>query len=120
MQAFLQRIVNGGGRIDREYGLGHRRTDLLIQWPLDQGPPDEAQGFFGPVQRAVIELKILRKSLETTITEGLAQTTEYMDRVGAEEGYLVIFNRAPDTPWEEKCFARQEQHAGHRIGVWGM
>jgi len=29
MQAFLQRIVNSGGRIDREYGLGRRRTDLL-------------------------------------------------------------------------------------------
>nr|VFK65441.1 MAG: AAA-like domain-containing protein [Candidatus Kentron sp. UNK]VFK73246.1 MAG: AAA-like domain-containing protein [Candidatus Kentron sp. UNK] len=120
IQAFLQRIIvhdfgNGGGRIDREYGLGRRRTDLLAQWPLDAD-----QGFFGPVQRVVIELKILRKSLETTITEGLAQTTEYMDRVGAEEGYLVIFDRAPDTPWEEKCFARQAQHAGHRIGVWGM
>jgi len=43
MQAFLQRIVNSGGRIDREYGLG-RRTDLLVQWPLDK-----AQGFHGPV-----------------------------------------------------------------------
>ncbi len=40
MQAFLQRIVNSGGRIDREYGLGRRRTDLLVQWPMN-----EAQGF---------------------------------------------------------------------------
>ena len=125
MQAFLQRIVNGGGRIDREYGLGRRRTDLLIQWPLDQGPldqepPDGAQGFHGPVQRAVIELKILRKSLEATLEEGLAQTADYMDRVGTDEGYLVIFDRAPNKPWEEKCFARDEQHEEHRIGVWGM
>ncbi|MEZ5576659.1 MAG: hypothetical protein R3F44_13965 [Candidatus Competibacteraceae bacterium] len=36
LQAFLQRIVNGGGRIDREYGLGRKRTDLLVQWPLTQ------------------------------------------------------------------------------------
>ena len=28
MQAFLQRIINGGGRISREYGLGRKRTDL--------------------------------------------------------------------------------------------
>jgi len=34
LQAFLQRIVNGGGRIAREYGLGRGRTDLLLQWPL--------------------------------------------------------------------------------------
>ena len=33
LQAFLQRIVNSGGRIEREYGLGRMRTDLLIVWP---------------------------------------------------------------------------------------
>jgi len=115
MQAFLQRIVNSGGRIDREYGLGRRRTDLLVRWPLDA-----AQGFHGPVQRAVIELKILYKSLEATIKEGLAQTADYMDRVGTDEGYLVIFDRTPETPWEEKVLVRQEQYEKHRIGVWGM
>ena len=30
LQAYLQRIVNGGGRIEREYGLGRGRTDLLV------------------------------------------------------------------------------------------
>ena len=29
-QAFLQRLVNGGGRVEREYGLGRGRTDLLV------------------------------------------------------------------------------------------
>ena len=38
LQAFLQRVVNGGGRIEREYGLGRGRTDLLILWP-EGGPP---------------------------------------------------------------------------------
>ena len=36
MQAFLQRIINSGGRINREYGLGRKRTDLVIEWPLDK------------------------------------------------------------------------------------
>ena len=36
LQAFLQRIVNGGGRVNREYGLGRRRTDLFVEWPLDE------------------------------------------------------------------------------------
>ncbi len=31
--AFLQRVVNGGGFIDREYGVGRRRIDLLVRWP---------------------------------------------------------------------------------------
>ena len=35
MQAFLQRIVNGGGRVEREYGLGRMRTDLLVIWPVE-------------------------------------------------------------------------------------
>ncbi|MEI2782433.1 MAG: hypothetical protein V9H25_14685 [Candidatus Competibacter sp.] len=90
LQAFLQRIVNGGGRIDREYGLGRKRTDLLVQWPLD-----EARGFLGPVQRAVLELKLLHKSLEATLREGLAQTADYLDRTGAEEGHLLLFDRTP-------------------------
>ena len=37
LQAFLQRIVNGGGRIERDYGLGRQRVDLLILWPRPQG-----------------------------------------------------------------------------------
>ena len=38
LQAFLQRIVNGGGRITREYGLGRRRTDLYIDCLLYTSP----------------------------------------------------------------------------------
>jgi len=115
MQAFLQRIVNSGGHIDREYGLGRRRTDLLVQWPLD-----ESKGFHGLIQRVVIELKILHKSLETTVAEGLSHTADYMDRVGTQGGYLIVFDRTPDTPWEKKLFVREEQYERHRIGVWGM
>ncbi len=31
--AYLQRTVNGGGYIDREYGVGRGRIDLLVRWP---------------------------------------------------------------------------------------
>ena len=75
LQAFLQRIVNGGGYIDREYGLGRKRTYLLIRKPL-------TDGYDGPVQRIVLELKIKRYSLERTIDDGLQQTDSYMDGVG--------------------------------------
>ena len=115
LQAFLQRIVNGGGRIDREYGLGRKRTDLLVQWPLD-----EARGFLGPVQRAVVELKLLHKSLEATLREGLAQTADYLDRTGAEEGHLLLFDRTPGVLWEQKLFHRTEPYGSHLIQVWGM
>ncbi|GAB6058728.1 AAA family ATPase [Desulfonatronum parangueonense] len=116
LQAFLQRIVNGGGRLSREYGLGRRRTDLFLEWPLD-----EAQGFFGPVQRVVIELKLVhaRRSLESTLAEGLEQTADYADRVGAEEAHLVVFHRDPETGWEERIWNRREQFGKWDIVVWG-
>jgi hypothetical protein len=109
LQAFLQRIVNAGGRVEREYGLGRKRTDLLVLWPHPGG-----------VQRAVIELKVLHRSLEATLAEGLAQTWEYADRSAAEEAHLVVFDCTPAKPWEEKIFQRQERHGGMAITVWGM
>lgn len=116
MQAFLQRIVNGGGRISREYALGRKRTDLFLEWPLD-----EAQGFNGPVQRVVIELKLVLKGTpEAILPESLQQTADYADRVGADEAYLLIFDRRTGRSWEERCWQREEQCGGRRIVVWGM
>jgi len=117
LQAFLQRVVNGGGRIEREYGLGRGRLDLLVIWPAQDGP----------VQRVVIECKILRGSLEKTIREGLAQTFRYADTCGADEAHLVIFDRTEGKTWEEKLFCREEIYTGiadhpvqFPITVWGM
>lgn len=108
-QAFLQRVVNGGGRIEREYGLGRMRTDLLLPWPHSQG-----------TQKVVIELKLLHKTLEQTLATGLARTWEYLDQCGAEEGHLVIFDRTADKAWEAKLFHREELVRGKTIDVWGM
>ena len=109
LQAFLQRIVNGGGRIEREYGLGRLGTDLLVIWP-----------YTGGTQKAVIELKLLRKSLAQTTASGLEQTWAYMDRCAADEGHLVIFDRTPEKSWETKIFQRQERFQAQAITVWGM
>ena len=109
LQAFLQRIVNSGGRIEREYGLGRGRTDLMVIWKHERG-----------VQKTVIELKILYKTLEKTIADGLKQTAVYMDRCGSPEGHLIIFDRRPDKIWDEKIFRREELAEGKKVIVWGM
>ena len=109
LQAFLQRVVNGGGRIEREYGLGRKRTDLLVLWNHPGG-----------VQRAVLELKVGSHTSETLLDEGLAQTAGYMDRCGAKEGHLVIFDRSPARTWEEKIFHRTATQGAYTIHVWGM
>ena len=112
LQAFLQRILNSGGRIEREYGLGRLRTDLLLVWPL----PDDAGG----VQKAVIECKVLHRGLERTLREGLEQTRAYMDRCASSEGHLVIFDRTEGKSWEEKVYRRDETEGGSPVTVWGM
>lgn len=114
LQAFLQRIVNGGGYIDREYGLGRKRTDLLIRKPL-------TEGYGGPVQRIVLELKIKRYSLERTIEEGLQQTAAYMDAVGSvDEGHFIIFDRSKEKSWDERIWHKPYEYDGKIIMVWGM
>lgn len=115
LQAFLQRVVNGGGYIDREYGLGRGRTDLLITKPL-------TEQYGGPFQRIVMELKIFRSNMEETIRKGLEQTVEYMDRCGGtiNEGHFILFDRRPGIPWDEKIWHRTETCGGRTIEVWGM
>ena len=108
LQAHLQRIVNGGGRIEREYALGRGRTDLLIVWPHG-----------GRERRFVVECKLRRGELDRTVAEGIKQTRAYADRCGAEAGHLIVFDRAPDRRWAEKIFRRAPSGdgvAGHGLG----
>ncbi len=114
LQAYLQRVVNGGGYIDREYGLGRRRTDLLVRKPL-------TDSYGGPVQRIVLELKIKRGELGKVIEEGLEQTCAYMDLCGSvDEGHLIIFDRSGAKTWEERIWHKPYKHDGRTIIVWGM
>ncbi len=134
LQAFLHRIVNSVGRIEREYGLGRGRTDLLIIWPRAggagadgaSGAPSlpagggEPRGEDARVDRIVIECKVLHGSLERTIADGLEQTAAYMDRCAAQEGHLVIVDRSAGKSWNEKVFHRRTVSRGVTIDVWGM
>ncbi len=117
LQAFLQRVVNGGGRIEREYALGRMRTDLLIVWPPGRFAGTAEPGM--PARRHVVECKVLRGGLEATISKGVEQTVEYMDRSDAHSGHLVIFDRDEAKPWEEKIYRREESLEGREVTVWG-
>lgn len=129
LQAYLHRIVNAGGQVAREYGLGRGRTDLRISWKRDGGN-----------QLFVIECKVCRSrdGLETLIADGIRQTARYAAGCGAEEGHLVVFDQNPKRSWDEKIFRREarvrkspdgatweilaaEAEPGERlISVWGM
>lgn len=103
LMAFLQRIINGGGTILREYALGRGRVDLLIQWQK---------------QRIVLELKVKRR--KKTLMEGLTQTAKYMEISQATEGHLLIFDRDPMVPLNQRFKYSQETFQNHLIHVWAM
>src|SRR6056297_3529144 len=128
LQAFLQRIINGGGLIDREYGLGRKRTDLYIRWPIIENRfqnKDKAYPFpltYNPdnLQRIVMELKLKHNySLETVMDEGLKQTSAYVNKTGAKEAYLIIFDQE-NPNWDEKIFIEKKEYNGLAITVFGM
>ncbi|GHV93543.1 hypothetical protein AGMMS50268_40460 [Spirochaetia bacterium] len=99
LMAFLQRVTNGSGRIEREYAAGRGRMDLAVEY----------QGSWN-----IIEIKLLRqgKSFENLMAEGIRQTLGYRDsfspalrsRNGAPVGcYLIIFDRRAEKPaWGER------------------
>jgi hypothetical protein len=103
---FLQRVINGGGRVHREFAAGRGAMDLLIA--------------YGP-DRFAIEIKRVRSRdrLETVIDRGVAQLGRYLDTVGLEQGWLVVFDVRPERSWEERLWAREAQVAGKRVVVLG-
>ena len=124
--AFLQRVVNGGGRIHREYAAGRGAMDLLVEYaPMVSGSKGEgeAAGKRGPIERFAIEIKRVRSrdSLETVIERGVAQLGRYLDTVGLERGWLVVFDVRPDRSWEERLWTREMvvPATGKRVLVLG-
>ena len=83
LMALLQRVVNGGGQIVREYALGRRRLDLCIHLAGRRYP---------------VEIKI--EAGPKTRQEGIAQLAAYCDLCGVREGWLVIFDRRPERSWD--------------------
>jgi hypothetical protein len=78
LMAFLHRVVNGGGWIEREYAIGRGRMDLCLR--------------LGAVTLAM-ELKVWREGRTDPLATGLAQLDRYLDGLGLERGWLVIFDQ---------------------------
>jgi hypothetical protein len=79
------------------------------------------------VQRIIIELKILYKSREQTIEDGMKQVCKYADRCGADEAHIIVFDRRPEVPWDKKIFQDTRIDIGSEdkmnqcsVEIWGM
>jgi len=93
LMAFLQRVINGGGRIEREYAAGRGRMDLLVEYNE---------------KNYIAEIKLIheKQAPETVKSKGLEQTAKYRDtKSPGAPAYLVIFDRrneAREKPWDER------------------
>jgi len=78
LMAFLHRVINGGGTLEREYAIGRDRMDLCLRY---------GQVILG------IELKVWRPKKADPLSKGLEQLDGYLARLGQDSGWLVIFDR---------------------------
>jgi hypothetical protein len=86
LQAFLQRVTNGGAELVREFALGRGAVDTCVRYAG---------------RKYLVELKLAgRKSRE----KSLEQTAGYMDAAGVKEAWLVVFDRGGGKTWDEKLF----------------
>ena len=102
MCAFLQRVVNGGGHIAREMALGSRRLDLCVEY----------KGL-----RYAVEVKT---SDNFKNPDSYAQLAGYLDHLGLAEGWMAVFDTAPDKPWDEKLYSRDIDFNGKTLHVVGL
>lgn len=103
---FLQRVVNGDGRVTREYGAGRGRIDILVEYAGE---------------RHAIELKRVRPndSLDTIRGDGVTQLSGYLDRLGLTEGWLVIFDQRKGRTWEQRIWSEVVVEGGRTLRLVG-
>ena len=102
LMAFLQRVTNGGGHINREMALGTGRLDLCVE-------------FRGA--RYAIEVKT---SANFQREKSYAQCAKYLDSLGLSDGWMPIFEKSRDKSWDEKIYSHDEMVDGKTIHVIGL
>ncbi len=108
LMAWMQRVVNGGGMIDREYAAVSGRIDLCVRWPLPAGG----------VERHAVALKVWRQGQADPEPKGREQLGAYLERLGLARGTLVIFDqRDGAVPFAERGQRQTVRHAGREIHV---
>jgi hypothetical protein len=108
--AFLQKVVNGGGFVEREYAVGSGRIDLCVRWP-----------HVGGAERWAVELKVWRDGRPNPLPQGLKQLGGYLNRLSLDRGALIVFDaRTTAEPLPGRCTMEEVEHEGRRVTVVGL
>jgi hypothetical protein len=105
--AFLQKVVNGGGRVTREFAGARGAIDLLVEYCGE---------------RHVIELKRVRPAHDAPARvreAGVRQLCRYLDTVGERHGWLLIFDQREGRTWEERLWAEELEVDGRMLHLRG-
>ena len=101
LQAFLQRVINGGGQIIREMALGSGRLDLGVRF-----------------RDATYAIEVKTVALfEKSPEAAYGQMVRYMDRLGVGEGWLVVADSDLTKPWDGKISTAAIERDGKTIHV---
>jgi hypothetical protein len=103
LQAFLQRVINGGGDIIREMAAGTGRLDLGVVYEGKKYP---------------IEIKLWKG--KKYYQEGLEQTKRYIDTFGCQEGWVVSLDQRKSKSWKEKIYQKKEDLEGTVNNIYGI
>ena len=101
LQAFLQRVINGGGQIIREMALGKGALDLGVLFRGGKYP---------------VEVKLLYRYLKSP-EKAYAQVLRYIGHLGQSEGWLVVFDPKLGD-WDEKLRHEDVVRDGRTIHVF--
>jgi hypothetical protein len=85
LQAFLQRVINGNGKIVREYAIGTGRVDVCAEYAGKCYP---------------LEVKL--KGAHQSHKEIMEQMESYVEVCGADAGWLLFFDRRSNKSWKDK------------------
>ena len=102
LMAFLQRVTNGQGRINREMALGSGRLDLCVEYRD---------------KRYAVEVKTSRNFKGE---DSYKQLLGYLDKLGLAEGWMPIFDEDKAKPWEEKLYNRDVELNGKTLHIVGL
>jgi hypothetical protein len=104
---FLQRVVNGGGHITREYASGRGRLDLLVEYGAD---------------RFAVELKRVppaKVAFEGVRKAGIEQLSGYLEQLGLDEGWLLIVDQRLGRSWDERLWQEEIEVRGRKLHLRG-
>ena len=102
LMAFLQRVTNGQGRINREMALGSGRLDLCVEYRD---------------KRYAVEVKTAKNFKGEASYRQLAG---YLDKLNLPEGWMAVFDEDKSKTWEEKLYNRDVELNGKTLHIVGL